>query len=296
LIYVLAILFVLVAAFALLQVVFIVMELITEKFVFQLQHWLVVFIFLFTIIRAIHLFLIPSGLNSNVADYILGSLPTFFYFTAYSLVVVVWATVTLKPISQENFSRTILTVAGIVNGVLYAMFVAIVLVFNFIKPGASDDTVCKGRVVGATDDSDVKLKRIVSIVYAVIVAFISLVTGVGFLIFGLRLWKNMKRSSHKKIMIITAVCSGALILHCVFILVLVGLPKPSLPFTFVGLIVTEIAPTAFLLFVFKNLKKKSSGSSTSGNSVSSVSPRSDSGSRSKNSGSSDSDEVIEMPE
>lgn len=41
-------------------------------------------------VRSIYFFLLPAGVNSIVRDYVLVALPTFLYFTAFSLVVVVW--------------------------------------------------------------------------------------------------------------------------------------------------------------------------------------------------------------
>ena len=40
--------------------------------------------------RTVYFFLIARGLDSQVADYILVALPTFFYFTAFSIIVVLW--------------------------------------------------------------------------------------------------------------------------------------------------------------------------------------------------------------
>lgn len=78
----------------------------TKKRTVYTKFLLVFFIFLFTLsmwpmfspfspyfcasVRAISFFLVASGTNSNTLDYVLVVLPTFFYFTAFTLVVVVW--------------------------------------------------------------------------------------------------------------------------------------------------------------------------------------------------------------
>lgn len=42
------------------------------------------------VVRSVYFFTLPSGVNGVVSDYVLVALPTFLYFTAFSLVVVSW--------------------------------------------------------------------------------------------------------------------------------------------------------------------------------------------------------------
>jgi hypothetical protein len=51
-------------------------------------------------------------------------------------------------------------------------------------------------------------------------------------------------------------------LHCVFILVLVGLNNTNVVFTFVGLLLTEVLPSLFLLSLYRkgNSSKRNSDS------------------------------------
>jgi bacteriorhodopsin len=48
------------------------------------------FILGFTILRSTHFFLVASNYNSEIGDYILDVLPTFFYFSAFLQLVQAW--------------------------------------------------------------------------------------------------------------------------------------------------------------------------------------------------------------
>lgn len=77
-----------------------------------------------------------------------------------------------------------------VNIALYLFFIAIVLAFS-LSPTASV-TLCGARVLPLTTGTDVR--QAVSIAYSVIIAFLSLVIGVLFLIFGLRTYRALGNS------------------------------------------------------------------------------------------------------
>ena len=135
-----------------------------------------------------------------------------------------------------------------------------------------------------------KNAQIVSIVYSTVIGALSVAIAVVFLIFGPRMYKQLRQGSQHeksrkvkkhlsvtivtshatltlKILFITTVSSVAFILHCIFILTLAGLSSPNIIFTFVGLIITELLPSSFLLLLFWKLDKSvsSSKSSTGGN-------------------------------
>jgi len=227
----------------------------------SVAHLLVVFLWLFNIIRSIYFFLTPSNIESAVTDYILVVLPTFIYFSAFTIILVLWATICLKEFSTISkalswVSRVIL----IINVGFFLVFIIIVLVFQFsvIVP----ITQCKGRDV-INLDAAYDTQQIVSIFYATLIAFISLAIGIAFLVFGVKLfYKSVDhiQKAHRKqkiamLFTMTTVSAVGFILHCIFLLVLVGLSQPNIIFTFVGLEITEILPTIVILAVFKSQNK-----------------------------------------
>lgn len=69
-----------------------------------------------------------------------------------------------------------------------------------------------------------------------------------------------------KIGIMAGVFSGAFFLHCVFIVTNALLHNRSSIFSFLGLLTTEILPSAFTLSLYKRVRTFRSSSKNSGNS------------------------------
>ena len=100
--YTLAVMFLVTALISSCQIAYYVFSYLFRDFPLVLEHFLILFIWLFVtgrflqqfvlifIVRTIYFFLVSGGLDSQVADYILVALPTFFYFTAFSIIVVLW--------------------------------------------------------------------------------------------------------------------------------------------------------------------------------------------------------------
>jgi len=198
-------------------------------------------------------------------------LPTFFYFTVFTLIIVLWAVATLRKFSanvREFNKRVNQFILGINIG-FYLIFIILVLVFQLSS--SVDSIACKGRVSVNITDNTVKTQKAVSIVYAALISLISLVMGIGFLYFGPRMFggvdnKNATRRSHKKLHIITGVASTGFILHCIFTLVVAGISQANMIFSFIGLVITEIAPSVVIILIFWKLDKsldQSSGQSKS---------------------------------
>ncbi|KAN0050521.1 hypothetical protein ACTA71_003650 [Dictyostelium dimigraforme] len=256
---------------------------------FELVHLLLLMIFVFLFVRTLYFFLLPSGklANSAVADYILVVLPTFFYFSCFTVIIVLWYVVVvlvLKNNSASNFSNRLFSIVGLVNLIIYLLLVAIILVFQYTKD--LQDEFCGSRIIFHVSTS--KSQKTVSVLYAVIQAFISLILGIAFIYLGGSLFKAMRtatkgakkgglnvkkaHSRELKIFLLTTICSTGFLLHCLFIIILVALKEPSIVFSFIGLIITEIIPSITILYCYDQrtslslditLSTKSSKSSTS---------------------------------
>ncbi|EGG23974.1 hypothetical protein DFA_06112 [Cavenderia fasciculata] len=226
----------------------------------RLVHMLTFTITLFIVIRCIYFFILPSGRleSSSVADYILVVLPTFIYFSAFTIITVLWYIVISAKVRHDNIMRRIGTIIAVINAILYLLFIAIVLIFQYSAADPPSNE-CGGRMVVAL--SKTTPQRIVSIVYAVIQAFISLIIGGAFIYLGGNIYLMVKRSTsgssatHKRIYIVTLCSSIGFVLHCGFFLILVIAEVQNMIFSFVGLIVTEVVPALSILYAYNQIQK-----------------------------------------
>jgi len=272
LVYILGAVFCATAAFSIYKMAVVVYGRVKHFRRFRVSQLMIVFIFLFNGVRGVYFFLLPIGFNakSAVSDYVLVVLPTFFYFTAFTIIVSLWAVVCLQPMVKSNlsFDKLVNRLNLIINTLLYLFFILICLLFQYLQITPPSDCGARVLVVAA-----VAVQANLALVYAVVIAFISFVVGIGFIAFGSKLFAELNTNTSKRLskktrlqkqtFIITLVCSISFILHCIFILILATLKQANIIFSFVGLLVTEVAPSFILLAVSENLKESSS-SSTSG--------------------------------
>jgi hypothetical protein len=223
-----------------------------------------------SLVRSIYFFSALS-VSGSAADYVLAVLPTFIYFTSFTLIIAFWAT-TVKRQLQTDFKQFVLYIRYlviIINAILYGCFLIIVLVHHFLaKP---PDLQCGGRAGGITTKTSSRTEQGVTIAYAVIIAVISFIISVAFIYFGGRMNYHLTRSTKasstkRKVILITVAFSTFFLLHCIFILVLAGLSKANNIFSFIGLFITEICPSIFFMGLSNRLSRtrgSSGGSSES---------------------------------
>ncbi|KAF2075202.1 hypothetical protein CYY_003507 [Polysphondylium violaceum] len=259
LIYSLACLFLLTALWGLFQIGVVFFKYHTKVDTFKLVHILIVIETIFITIRCIYFFVIPSGtLQGNaVGDYILVVLPTFMYFTAFTIIISLWYMIVKTKSTGRNLVKRLQMVIFTINVILYLLFIVIVLVFHFSEKEIKS-TSCGSRIVIEASNSPPQF--VVSIVYAVIQALISLVIGSAFIYLGGSLYLSMRKSKvvetsvtasqQKKIFTVTFACSIGFILHCVFVLILVGAEPSNMVFSFLGLIITEIIPCISIFYCY----------------------------------------------
>eukprot|EP01132_Coremiostelium_polycephalum_P002244 gene2244-2767_t len=258
LIYTLAVIFVAVGVWGIFQLVVVVYKRVNKLEVIKLVHLLILIVTIFILIRAIYFFILPSGsLSSNpVGDYILVVLPTFMYFTAFTIIIVLWYMIVKTKQSGKSLVKRLYWMILSINAVLYILFMIIILVFHFSEKNPSND--CGARIV--IPASNTTPQRVVSIVYAVFQALISLVIGSAFIYLGGTLYlamrfnkvseKSSSSNQQQKVFIVTFACSIGFILHCVFVLILVGAEPSNIVFSFLGLIITEIIPSVSIFYSY----------------------------------------------
>jgi len=206
-------------------------------------------IFVFTLIRAVYFFLVPTGelsSNGSVAEYILIVFPTFPYFTAFSCVPLVWAVLTLTAVKKSGNIQRIFKAVSAVNIVLYIVFIIIVVVFNQTKKILTNQCVGEWESTQLTGG-----QKAISIVYSVIISFISLVIAISFIVFG----RRFTAKSQMQVVIIktyrtAAICALGFMLNCLFILIVTGARLNNIAFSFAGLLISEIIPSVFILANF----------------------------------------------
>jgi len=276
--YALGVLYIIVAAFAFVLIVGVFIFTVTGAIKsFQITTIVTFSIFVFTLLRAIYFFVVPTGLlshNGSVAEYVLIVLPTFPYFTAFSCIPLAWALLTDGSLRKTGNNRRMLSLVSVVNAVLYILFIIIVVIFNSTKKIVSIQ--CLGN-----NDESTKLtngQNGVSIAYSVIVSALSLTIAIAFVFFG---QKIVQLAKHDQIIVRTyrmvLVCSIAFMINCLFILIITGAKLYNVHFSFAGLLVSEIVPSVFMLTSFgsldilrkiifrdKNSIKSSSGTSSTG--------------------------------
>ncbi len=238
-----------------------------------LTDTVLVFMALFIIIRAVYFIIIPRTIAGSATDYVLSSIPTFLYFTSFSLILAFWVATVRRQMAKDSkvLVRYGTIIVIVTNVILYSFFVVLVVTYSQIVE-TSSQTSCGRR----TEISLVKgqeTQKAIAIAYAAVVAGVSLIFGIGFLYFGRAILTRMGasdggRSTMKKRMtIMTIIFSVTFLLHSPFILVVAAISeKPIAIFSFLGLVFTEILPVAFFLAVSNRLRAVYRSSSSSGTS------------------------------
>ncbi|EGG23353.1 hypothetical protein DFA_05485 [Cavenderia fasciculata] len=228
-----------------------------KKLEVKVVHILFVFLTIFSFIRGIYFIILGSGVlkdNANVADYILVVLPTFLYFTAFTIVIIIWYILSRDSMQRvDNIYKRINRLIIGVNILLYLLFIGIVLVFNFYI--GDPPPTCNGRVSAGYENSTPQ--RVVSILYASIQAILSGALGLSFIYYGRKVIQKLSHfkqnlvnanNQMKKTVSMAIICSVGFLLHCIFIIILVTVKPKNVVFSFIGLVVTEIVPVMTLLF------------------------------------------------
>jgi hypothetical protein len=287
--YTLGVFFIVVAALAFVDSILLIAK---KHKIFPLSMFIMLFTtFAYTLIRAIYFFIIPSDLtayDNAVVDYVLVVLPTFLYFTAFSTVVIIWALASLTT-GSGGLKKMFNLVIILMNVGLYIVLIVICVVFQYIAD--TESAVCAGR---EELHSNTSTQLRISIAYAVIIAALSLGLSIAFVAFGSRITRTLSTTTAKatansasRIFRAMLFYAFGFLIHCVFILVLVGAELSNVAFSFVLLVISELIPSIAMLFfnpnsilfvIFGKVVNKpdfeSASASASATSTTSVSPSS----------------------
>eukprot|EP01117_Protostelium_nocturnum_P019827 TRINITY_DN868_c0_g1_i1.p1 TRINITY_DN868_c0_g1~~TRINITY_DN868_c0_g1_i1.p1 ORF type:complete len:1610 (+),score=462.44 TRINITY_DN868_c0_g1_i1:383-4831(+) len=231
---------------------------------FLLTDAVLFFIFSFAIIRTIYF---STFGRTPVQDFVLSALPTFIYFTAFSLIISFWAVTAQKYLSTNPKALIRYGSIGVIltNVVLYLILMALGIAFSLLN---NKSVPCGRRSTLAVQQQKNSLEQL-SLAYAIIISVFSLIFALGFAYFGIKLAKRMTKGgggTKRIILYIAAVFSISYALHSIFIIVVARLAsRPSSIFSFIGLFITEIAPCMFfIVFATRTLSiKKNIGGTSS---------------------------------
>jgi len=153
---------------------------------------------------------------------------------------------TLTAVKKSGNIQRIFKAVSAVNIVLYIVFIIIVVVFNQTKKILTNQCVGEWESTQLTGG-----QKAISIVYSVIISFISLVIAISFIVFGRRFTaKSQMQAVIIKTYRTAAVCALGFMLNCLFILIVTGARLNNIAFSFAGLLISEIIPSMFILTYF----------------------------------------------
>jgi hypothetical protein len=211
------------------------------------------FMFMFNIVRGLYLLILPSGrLEDNiVAKYLLSEMPQFLFFSVYSAIIFLWAELSLMIASSHKsmLSHFKWPFFG-TNIALYVLFIVVVSTFSSLTP-----------------DHQEQLKK----AYVFILAGCCLVAVFAFNFFGKKLLTLQIRTSKLKTdnnstmkrMAITLAVSSVTILAQIAFLFVVTYSTVSPQLALVAYVLTEVVPSATLIYTLRPLSRKLAGHSSS---------------------------------
>jgi hypothetical protein len=204
-----------------------------------------------------------SPAESGAADYILIELPSFLYFSALSFFVVSWVvlarTVVRKNLRRQGTLRFLMKIVIAVNAIVYLLWIALIIVYEITKQNVVSP--CGSRLGNQVDNTT---RRAISLTYRIFVGIISLVIGLGFIIYGSIIVRGLVASAKSSrggtksalkprsmlVFQLTFICSVGLIVQTIFLIILVatGFQNNVLTMSFLGFF--ELFPMLIIMAIF----------------------------------------------
>lgn len=205
----------------------------------------------FFFLRWLYFILVPAGVMLRaplIIDILMAELPTYFFITIFSLLVLWWVELYHRSSARKNFLGRMKWVFILVNVVLY-LFLLIVIIVYAVTENDNNLGAC------STASRSTKKADTVAKVYKVFVSVIALILAGGFMIYGIRLFLMVVGVSGSldrivKFVLISTICSLGLLLQCA--LLLYSTFKPSTRRTDTALaiaftLVVEVLPGLVLI-------------------------------------------------
>lgn len=222
--------------------------------------WLCVLLAISSLIRAIYFFLLGGQVirSSNIGNLILVEVPTFIWFTATTLLVFLWISVTSTK-KQKYVAVLFRRLFLIANGIIWGLLILFIILFVVLKDKKrSRNEFCQGRLGFTIDRTP---RRVLFICYQVFLASLALLISGSFLFYGTRVYfarsqlrntnpakkGGSSRRDERNLLIVVIVCSLSFAAHAVLLLVL-ALVDPGIAYLVVILVLVEVGPSMFVLW------------------------------------------------
>eukprot|EP00026_Physarum_polycephalum_P001175 Phypoly_transcript_01176.p1 GENE.Phypoly_transcript_01176~~Phypoly_transcript_01176.p1 ORF type:complete len:1108 (+),score=117.51 Phypoly_transcript_01176:209-3532(+) len=223
----------------------------------NLALFLFSFMFLFNMVRGLYLLIFPSGRleHSQGAKYFLSEAPQFFFFSVYSVIIFLWAELSVMVTAHKSFLYHFKWPFILTNVGLYVLFIVVVSTYHTLTPSHQS-----------------QLQK----AYVYILAFCCLVAVIAFNVIGRKLINiqlranrnktNLKNSATLKRMVLTIIVSSVTLVGQIIFLFIVTYSTVSPGLALLAYVLTEVLPSATLLFTLRPLSRKvtkpSAGSSS----------------------------------
>jgi len=230
--------------------------------------WLCVLLAVSALIRALYFYLLGGQVirSSNIGNLILVEVPTFIWFTATTLVVFLWISVTSTK-RQKHVAVIFRRLFLISNGIVWGLLILFIILFVVLKDKKkSRDSFCQGRLGFKIDHTP---RHVLFICYQVFLAALALLISVSFLFYGTRVYlarSELKKTANAKkggtsrkeefnLLIVVIVCSLSFAAHAILLLVL-ALVDPGIAYLVVILVLVEVGPSLFVLWANPSPKER----------------------------------------
>lgn len=164
---------------------------------FLIVHWLIVVFMAFCLLRGLYfLLLLENVIESRFVDYFLTELPTFIYFSAFTVIIFSWADVTSKTKDMRTTRGSYFGILAMVVGnlIMYGIFTMFMILFALYTTETVEAS-CDGRVPpeeGELFNSD---QYAIAVAYHVWITAVAVILVIFIIIVGLRLLRLLTHSA-----------------------------------------------------------------------------------------------------
>jgi hypothetical protein len=247
-------------------------------------YYALIFLQLLCIFRIVYLFAFPSGVwdDQQEANFVIFELPTFFYFTAFGLLLYhLFHSFKAVSVYSQSLPASVrfLPYAVVILLVLaWGLFVAVAIAVAIID-GQSTASACPGRVGSSSTSVNQQITNL-SIAYQSIVITFALMLALGFALCIVFLLRTRINSIRQRVffaaLLSSVICALGFLARCVLFLIILSVDFTSTVYMFVTLFLTEVVVILLVSGCFASIhsnqisystashRRKSSSTLTSG--------------------------------
>ena len=196
------------------------------------------------VFRIVYLFMLADDDQAfdSLSNFAMAEIPTFLYFTAFSMIFSVWVSMSTDVLNntRESERRRRLVIIFIISGLVWALFIIVMVIQGVVIPSDEEKVACEGRVAEEGDDEDDQT-RVLSICYQSVIICFTFLMCVGFVYSYVSVRKNATlKSSSSRVFRIAGLAAFAFLLRCVFFIIILAGDFESTIYMFIVLMITEV--------------------------------------------------------